>query len=215
MLTRARAAVLTLTALTLSACSAVHPGDAAVVAGESISMKSLNQTAAIYCTLTLRSAEAQGGAAPDNAELRRQAITSLVSVVIARRLAADAGVTPRPSDYELTGAQKDQIATAFPKGDLDQINAAIEDSQEISVISIALGADSTGQARTEANEAELAQAGRAQINAAYADNDVKFAPRFGLSSTTKQIASTGSISVAPADLAAPQPTDLPAAQRCS
>lgn len=186
-----------------------------MVDGQSISMKTLNKTAEVYCTLTLRTAQAQGGAAPDNAELRRQAITSLVSVVVASRLAADEGVTPRPSEYELTGAEQKQIAEAFPQGDLEQISSAIEDSQEIAVISIALGEKSTGQARTAANEAELARAGRAQITEAFSDSDVKFAPRFGLSSTSKQIAPTGSLSVAPADLGASEAAQLPAAQRCS
>lgn len=199
----------------MTACGSVHPGAAAVVDGKTISMKALNDTAEVYCTLTLSSAEAQGASVPDNADLRRQAVTSLVSTVVARRLAEDAGVTPRPSEYKLTADQQDQIAKAFPDGDVEQIGRAIEDSQEISAIAVALGEKSTGQLSTSTTEAQLAELGQNQIIGAFADNDVTFAPRFGLTGGSRQIAPTGSLSVPAADLGAAESDQLPAAQRCS
>jgi hypothetical protein len=212
-MTRARAAVLVLAGLTLAACGSIHPGDAAVVDGQSISMQQLNRTAEAYCTLTARSAAEQGASKPDNADIRRQAVTSLVSLVVARKLAIDEDVKVKPSSFELTGEQEDQIAKAFPSGDTAQISRAIEESQEISQIAVGLGEKSTGQTRTSTNEAQLAEAGQALIVKAFKDNDVRFAPRFGLSSTTKPVADTGSLSVAGSDLGDPE--QLPPAQRCS
>jgi hypothetical protein len=217
MLTRARAAVLALAGLTLAACGNIHPGAAAVVDDQTISMKTFNQAAKAYCELTLLTSQQQGATPPENAEVRRQTVTTLVSLVVARKLAEEQGVTPKPSAYELTGDQEDQIAEAFAKReDLDQINRLIEQSQELSAIAVALGEKSTGQALTAENEAQLGAAGQAEITKAFKDNDVEFAPRFGLSnSTAKTVADTGSLSVAPADLGADKPDQLPAAQRCT
>jgi hypothetical protein len=215
MLTRARAAVVVLAGLALAACGNVHPGAAAVVDGQTISMKTLDRTAQAYCELTLKSAEGQGATVPPSSDIRRQAVTSLVSLVVARGLAEEQGVTPKPSSYELSSSQKKNVAAAFPQSDLEQIYQAIEDNQELSLIAVALGEKATGVKRTAENEAQLAEAGQAQITKAYADNDVSFAPRFGLSGSSKAVADTGSLSVAPADLGADKPDKLPADQRCA
>ncbi|MEJ7633810.1 hypothetical protein [Aeromicrobium sp.] len=214
MLNRARTAALTLAALTLAGCTNIHPGDAAVVDGQSISMKTLNETAEVYCALTLSTAQEQGATVPGNADIRRQAVTSLVSLIVARKLAGEEGIAIKPSTYEVTTAQEQQIADAFPDEDTDQIVQAIEDNQEVSTIAIALGEQAVGQPRTQENEAQLAEAGQAEITKAFATNDVEFAPRFGLDGSTKQVAESGSLSVSPADPEA-NPDQLPAAQRCS
>lgn len=215
MLSRARAVLLVLAGLTLAACGTIHPGDAAVVDGQAISMETLDRTAKVYCTLTLRSAQEQGATAPDNADLRRQAVTSLVSLVVARKLADDNGVSPKPSTYEITTVQESQIAKAFPQGDLGAIKQAIEESQELSEIAVALGADSTGETRTADNEAQLAEAGQAEITQAFGVNDVKFSPRFGFTSSAKAAPGTGSLSVSSVELDDADAKQLPAAQRCS
>jgi len=216
MLTRARAAVLVLAGLTLAACGNVHPGAAAVVDDQTISMKTLDKTAEAYCTLTLASAKSQGATVPGNADVRRQTVTTLVSLVVARKLAKQEDVTPKPTEYELTTQQEDQISKAFPDDDADELKKLIEKGQELSAISVALGEKSTGQARTADNVSQLAAAGQAEITKAFKANDVEFSPRFGLSDTTaKTVADTGSLSVAPSDLGDDKPDALPKAQRCS
>ena len=214
-MTRARAAVLALAGLTLAACGNTHPGAAAVVDDETISMKTLDKTAEAYCTLTIASSE--GATAPQNADMRRQAVMTLVSLVVARKIADEEGITLKPSAYELTGQQEEQVATAFSKEkDIDEINKLIEQSQELSAISVALGEKVTGQQVTPENQAQIGAAGQAEITKAFKANDVEFAPRFGLSnSTAKTIAATGSLSVAPADLGEDKPNELPASQRCT
>jgi len=213
MWTRARAVALVLSGLTLAACGNIHPGDAAVVDGRSISMKSLDKTAKIYCKLTLLSAQQQGGTAPGNADIRRQAIGGMVTVVVARKVAAAKGVTPEPQTYELTPAQRDQVAKEFPST-ADEVTKAIEDSRETSQIATVLGELSTGATATSDNQAQLAQVGDEQIIKAFSTYHVHIAPRFGLSDKLNKVASTGSLSVPDTKVHKTADSELPAAQRC-
>jgi len=214
MLTRTRGIVLVLAGLSLAACSNVHPGSAAVVDGHSISMRTLDDAAVAYCTLTADAAGQQGVASVSNSAVRRQAIVGLVSLRVARDLAATEDLTIEPSAYELTASQRDQLTKAFPDSDIDDLAAAIEDSQEVSAIAVAVAEKQTKQQATVENEEQLAQAGQQAIVAAFADSDVRFAPRFGLSPSGRPRADTGSISVTPVDLEAPVDEELPRAQRC-
>lgn len=199
----------------LAACGSVHPGDAAVVDGESIPMKTLEKTAEAYCTLTLNSAKQQGVNAVSSTDIRRQAVTSLVSIVVARDLARSENLQIQPKSYALSEAQVDQIAKTFPKAEVGELKKAIEESQEVSAIAIALASKSTGQVPDESNQSALDDLGRKEIMKAFKANDVQFAPRFGLSPSGAERAATGSLSVAPVDLEAPTPEELPKTQRCS
>ena len=214
-MTRARAAVLVLAGLTLAACGSVHPGAAAVVDDQTISMKSVDKAAKALCTLSLVSSK--GATPPDNADIRRQAVSTLVSLIVARKVAKAEGIVPKPSDYELTNDQEGQVAKAFPnEKNLGEINKLIEQSQELSAISLALGQKITGQAPTADTENQIGAAGQAEITKAFKDNDVEFAPRFGLSNSgSDKPPTSGSLSVASADLGEDDPNQLPKAQRCT
>lgn len=215
MLTRARAAVLVVAALSLAACSNVHPGSAAVVGDESISMRTLDDTAEAYCALTADAARQQGVETVDNSKVRRQAIVGLVSVIVARDIAESEGLEIDPSSYELTADQRDQIAESFPASKVDELEKAIEESQEVAAIAIALGSKLTGEPATPETSTQLADVGQDAILTSFRSKDVKFAPRFGLDPGAEARADTGSISVTPVDLEAPTADDLPAALRCS
>lgn len=217
MLTRARAVVLAAAGLCLAACGNVHPGSAAVVDGTTISMKTLDRTAQAYCELTLNAAQQQGAAAQpiSNTDIRRQAVVALATSVVAEDLAEREDLRVRPSSWAVTDTMRAELAKAFPDADVDELAKAIEEDQKVSVIAIALAAKRTGQAPTEANQQQLLQIGRDEITQAFADEDVKFAPRFGLSPTGQVRSDTGSISVAPVDLEATPAEELPDTQRCS
>ncbi|MRJ76498.1 hypothetical protein GEV29_08125 [Aeromicrobium sp. SMF47] len=217
MLTRVRAVVLAVAGLSLAACGNVHPGSAAVVDGKTISMKTLDETAQAYCTLTLNAAQQQGGAvqAISNADIRRQAVVALATSVVAEDLAKREDLDVRPSAWEVTPSMRDQLAKAFPNANVDELARAIEEDNKVSVIAIALAAKRTGQAPSEANQQQLLQIGRDEITKAFASEDVKFAPRFGLSPSGQVRSDTGSISVAPVDLEATPAEELPDTQRCS
>jgi hypothetical protein len=215
MLTRTRGVVLAIAGLSLAACGTVHPGSAAVVDGRTISMDTLDRTAEAYCTLTASAAKQQGITTVSNSEVRRQAVVALVSLRVARDLAKQKGVTVPPTAYELTPAQRDELATSFPGSDVDELVKAVRDSREISAIAVGLAEKQTNQQATSENEAQFADLGQNAILAAFADSDVSFAPRFGLDSKGQQRAATGSVSVTPDDLDAPVDEELPASQRCS
>lgn len=215
MLTRTRGVVLALAGLSLAACSNVHPGAAAVVDGRSISMRTLDNTAQAYCTLTANVAKQQGITTVSNADVRRQAAVGLVSIAVARDLVEADGLTIDSSDYELTSDQRKQIADTFPDADQDELIKAVEDSQEVAAIAVAIAEKQTNQQATSENQEQFAQLGQSAILAAFRDRDVRFAPRFGLSPDGRPRADTGSISVTPVDVEAPVDEELPAAQRCS
>ncbi len=216
MLTRARAALIIAATLTLAGCGSIHPGDAAVVDDHAISMSTFDETARVYCKLTLLSAQEQGITSVSNSDVRRQTISDLVTIHVARDLAEEHGITPDKQAYELSGAQIQEIAEAFPEGDdAENIEFAIENSQEISAIAIALAEKSTGEVMSQENAVQLAEIGEAEIKAAFKDHDVEVSPRFGLSSTLKEIGPSGSLSVANVDFEAPTADELPADQRCA
>jgi hypothetical protein len=214
MWTRARAVAVVVAGLMLAACGNIHPGDAAVVDGRSISMKSFDKTAKVYCALTLVSARANGATAPGNADIRRQAISGLVTAVVARKVAAAKGVTPKPQTYQLTGAQRDQVAKEFPAS-ADDVVKTIEEAQATSEIAISLGEQETGKTRTADNAAQLAQIGQGAIVKAFPSYHVHFAPLFGLDNELKKVSSTGSLSVSDGNLDKSADDELPAAQRCA
>lgn len=217
MWARVRAATLGFAALTLAACGNIHPGDAAVVDGHSISMAKFDKTARVYCELELR-IQAQSGGQTElpNAEVRRNAIRNLVTVIVARDLAKLKGVTPDKQTYQRPEAELKDIAKVFPKGDdAKTIKTLFENDAEIAAIAIALAEQSSGVARTDENQDQLFSEGQAAIQKAFKDHDVKFSPRFGLSDTLKDLGPTGSLSVAEVNFEAPTENELPAAQRCA
>jgi hypothetical protein len=216
MLTRSRAAVLAVAALTLAACGNVHPGDAAVVDGRSISMQQLDDTTEVYCLDHLGQSSSQGAGEPvSNLDLRRAAAVGLVSIQVARRLAAEEDITVEPSAYEVPDGDRSNVAKAFPGVDVDTAIQVIEDSRENAAIAVALAAKLTGQQQTDENAAQLAQAGQAAIMESFRSHDVTFAPRLGLSPAGTTRAGTGTLSVSPVDVEVPAAADLPDTQRCS
>lgn len=216
MLTRSRAAVLAVAALTLAACGNVHPGDAAVVDGRSISMQQLDDATEVYCLDHLGQASSQGAGEPvSNLDLRRAAAVGLVSIQVARTLAAEEDITVEPSAYEVPDGDRSNVAKAFPGVDVDTAIQVIEDSRENVAIAVALAAKLTGQQQTDENAAQLAQAGQAAIMQSFRSHDVTFAPRLGLSPAGTPRAGTGTLSVSPVDVEAPAAADLPDTQRCS
>ena len=115
MWTRMRAAALIVAALTLASCGSIHPGDAAVVDGHSISMAKFDKTARVYCQLTLLSAKEQGVMSVPNSDVRRQTISDLVTIYVARDLAKEEGVTVDKKLYELRPTRSRRSAQRSPR----------------------------------------------------------------------------------------------------
>jgi hypothetical protein len=200
------------TALLLAGCgSSVHPGAAAVIGDTTISMGRLDDTATVYCKLALLSAPE--GTPISNADVRRQAVTDLVFGVIARDLAAERDIRVRPTSYELKPDQRQEIAAAFPRDEVDQVIDVIVDSQRTFAIAQLLGeqrVDDPG-----ADPAQVRTEGFALIQSEVARRDVRFDPRFGIGRDGIQEAPTGSLSVPVQASDAPDEKRLPATQQCS
>ena len=204
-----RLLVLAAVAVLLTGCGSVHPGAAAVVDGTEISMAEADDVASTYCTLSLLSA--QGGAPVPNADVRRQAVTDLVVGIVADDLAERAGVTPNPTSYEVTAAQREQIAESFSASELDNAVRTINASQRTFAIAEQLGARELGD--PSAGTQQKQERGFQLIQAELEKRDIEFDPRFGIDGTLQQVAPTGSLSVPASDDAEPQ--ELPATQQCA
>jgi hypothetical protein len=205
-----RVLVVTATALLVAGCGSVHPGAAAVVGDTSISMARADDVATVYCQLTLLSAGQ--GTPVGNADVRRQAVTDLVVGVVAREMADDANLTPNPSSYEITPAQRKDIAKEFPANQLDLVVDTLNDAQRTYAIADLLGARKIDDPDAEAEQ--LRDQGLQLIQAEVARRDVRFDPRFGIGRDGTAKAPTGSLSV---EVKAPDPDQkgLPATQQCT
>jgi hypothetical protein len=198
--------------LLLAGCgSSVHPGAAAVIGDTTISMGRLDDTARVYCRLALLSAPQ--GTPISNADVRRQAVTDLVFGVVARDLATEKGIRPRPTTYELKPDQRKEVAAAFPNDDVDEVVDVIVDSQRTFAIAQLLGEQRVDN--PDATPAQVRTEGFALIQSELARRDVRFDPRFGIGRDGLQKAPTGSLSV-PAKQSGPSDEKgLPATQRCT
>jgi hypothetical protein len=211
------AASAALAALLLTGCSAsTSPGAAAVVDGTTISMDQADETAEVYCQVSLFSSAQTGGATTiDNADVRRQAVSELVSAVVAQDVAEREDLRIPRSAYVFTREQRAQVAQALPDLDLDEVVRVLEDGQRTYAIAERLGEAATGQQVTEQNAAQVQEAGRAVLADAVRRADVSIDPRFGLGSDGRQVATSGSLSVASSADAQERALSAPATQRCS
>jgi hypothetical protein len=204
-----RTLVAAAVALLLAGCGSVHPGAAAVVGDTSIPMSRADDVASVYCRLALLSS------GPDtpvpNADVRRQAVTDLVVGVVAREMAQEAKVTPNPSSYEITPAQRKDIAKSFPDDQIDLVVETINDALRTYAIAELLGAKKISDPDAEAEQ--LRNRGLVLIQAEIARRDVRFDPRFGIARNGRQSAPTGSLSV-PVKAPADDQKGLPATQQC-
>jgi len=197
--------------LLLAGCGSVHPGAAAVVDGTEVSMSRADDVAAVYCQLSLLSAP-EGTPVP-NADVRRQAVSDLVVAIVADGMAAEAGIEPNPSSYELSPTQRDELARSFSGAELDRVVEAINDSQRTFAIAEELGAREIDD--PDAETQQLQEAGLQLIQSEVEQRDVEFDPRYGIDDDLKPVAVSGSLSV---PVEAPGPTDpkgLPATQQCA
>ncbi len=199
-------------ALLLAGCgTAVHPGAAAVVGGTTISMDRANATAEVYCRLAVLSSPE--GTPIGNADVRRQAVTDLVFGVVARELAREQEIEPRPSTYEMGDDQEKALAEAFDAGAIESAIETIEYAQRTYAIAQLLGEERVRD--PEADPAQVRTEGFALIQSELARREVRFDPRFGIGRDGLQNTPTGSLSVPVKERPAAEEEELPATQRCS
>lgn len=201
--------VLSATALLISGCGPVHPGAAAVVDGQRVSMQQVDDTASAYCTYVLSSAQSQGDI--DNAQIRQRSVMLLVQGEVADAVADRADLEVKVPD--LAAADLAQIDEVFGR-DADDVLTLIRRDQRTSQIAIALGRE----AGATGGDEQLFNAGAQALEQALGEADVSIDPRFGLSNENQPLSETvvsGSLSVPSGDLDATTAEDRPAALTCS
>ncbi|MET1060442.1 MAG: hypothetical protein ABWX84_12640 [Nocardioides sp.] len=224
-----RYAVAALSVAALAAVSGcgsdVHPGQAAVVEGQRISMSDADSFSDDFCEL-YRPILKQQDSALAMSTIRALALDVLVRDEVVHQYAEDRGWTP-PASYHKAVRGIDQQAEQFqiPAADLDTFRKVREAEEYANWVYAKAGQEKVG----ETGDAQAALAEGRTILTAYADDaDITLDPRFGTVSAEGQyLPSTGGLSVPVTTLAKggstpadPQSGDtsyvdsLPANQKC-
>lgn len=192
----------------LSACGSVHPGAAAVVNGERITMQEADSIAPLYCLVQL--AGQQESAVFDNAQIRREALSSLIFIEVADQLAAEKNLTVKVSDD--LGAPAEAFREALDPEFRDDFDSLMEQNLRFGAIAIALG---RSVAPDVADENELLNIGMGEIGKALGESDIDIDPRFGINAMGEQIADSGSLSAMTVNLDRSTADTRAAATLCS
>jgi hypothetical protein len=195
----------------LAGCGSVHPGAAAVVDDDVVPMGDVDDTAQVYCSLTLL--QGTQGQPPSNADIRREAVRDLVIGVVARRLAKQQDVEVSPSTYQVTPAQRQQLAQKFSADELGSVIKTIEHTQQTYAIVQALGKRAKDVPATD-DEAAIQDAGLKVVQAEMKRHDISYDPRFGLKPDGAQKSDLTPLSVSPNTLDDTM-KGLPAMQQCA
>ena len=200
---------MSVAALALAGCSAIHPGAAVVVGDQTVSMSALDERATALCQIQL--ATQQQVQPLDNGVVRQNAAAMLATQRVAtaemerQHLAVDDQLAELPAD---TAAQVDQV---FGKN-AAAVKELLTDQQMLYAQLIAIGSEVTGQLPNADILEQLAQTGQQKVMAAFASYDVEFAPRLGLESDGNPTGGYGSLSVAPPNI---DKLEAPAPGGCS
>jgi len=196
---------LLVAAFALAACGSIHPGAAAVVDGDTISMRTLDRTADAMCVVQART---QQQTQPiDNAQVKRDAAVLLVLEKASAATVRDEGIAVDPKLAAVPGDAEASIRKAFG-AHADDVLALVKDQQRVYAELIAIGSDSTGQTPNADILDPLARAGQQIVAARYDDLDVSFAPRLGLSKKGAATGGVGSLSVSADDLGQASPSPV-------
>lgn len=179
-------------AITLISGCSIHPGAAAVIDGERISIDTVDEAAEAHCNRSL----AEGAEPLSTVDARRQAIAGIIQVQLAKKLADEAGLELDPAEAKVAPEVRDQIAETFDAADVSGIEKVQERANETRAILTELGEDKTGDESQDAVEV-----GEKILQEAVNDSDISIDPRFGLQldEQDEQMGLTGSLSVAQGD----------------
>ena len=208
-MSKSRVVVFGVAALLLAACGPVHPGSAAVVDGDRISMQQVDDYAESYCLISLLNAAQSGTTAIDNSMIRRQAVSDLVVASVADSIAAEENY--KVAIPEMPAEDLAQITELFGS-DAEAVLALIERNQRISAIATEVAKDAGVKVE---DETALPQAGFELLTQAAAKADVSIDPRFGLDDDVQPVAETGSLSVSSLLLDGVSAEELPKPLQCT
>jgi len=216
--------------LLLSGCGSslgIHPGSAAVIGDETVSMSKIDSTSTLFCTVYVEQAESsqqqQSGPLPMGS-FRSFTAASLAKRLLGEQLAAQYGVQPA-SGYQQAVTQYQQALASSPS---DEREAAIEVAGAdayLQNVQVAIGQQLTGNFGQSNADLKAALArGKVATQDWLDDHEASIDPVFGISVddgafTAQREQTSYPLSTFASQGAQPQPDSdfvsaLPAAQRC-
>lgn len=189
--------------------TAFHPGVAAEVGDESITVRTVDQIAADYCSAIVDQLAGNNQVLPQR-YIRGGVAAQLTLVSAAEQLAAQYGVEPG-QQYDQKVAEL-QAAVATLSEDEQEAVLAIESSGTyISGVLQAIGVQELGaEGGSAPSGEEAAAAGRKVFDAWLAENDVEIDPQFGVEIEDGQVVNTDtSVSVAVGEAATKGQAETP------
>lgn len=221
------AALALLLAGGLSGCGVAgtdfHPGVAAQVGDESITVSHVDSVASNYCSAITSQLQSNNQVLPLS-YLRSGVLGRLTLVAAAKQLAADRGVSAGQA-YDQKVAQLQGAVAALPQDQQDAVIAIESSADYISGVEAAVGKQELkAQGTTKASTADATAAGQKAFSDWLADQSISIDPQFGLKIEKDQTVPTDtSVSYALSDTAksgaatSPDQTyaaSLPASNRC-
>lgn len=216
--------------LVLSGCGSslgIHPGSAAVIGDETLSMSKIDTTSTLFCTVYVEQAQSsqqqQSGPLPMGS-FRSFAAASLSKRLLGEQLADQYDVTPAPG-YQQAVSQYEQALASSPA---DERDAAIEVAGAdayLENVQVAIGQKLTGNTgQTNADLKAALERGKVATQDWLNDHDAFIDPVFGIavddgafspqpdqtSYPLSSLASQGAQTPPDSDFV----SSLPAAQRC-
>lgn len=221
---RASAAAV-LAGLLLSACSA-HPGSAAVVGSDRISIGEVDDVASALCSA--QSSGSAGGQQQDLASraARQGALDVLISAELSRQFGKSQGVEPDQEQVSQALAANEQNINGLPASQRAVFRDTLQKFAEGQLMLVEIGRRSLARngAKNITDEQALSEGTRLRNAWVRKNVDVSVDPRYGEFAKGSLVAKSGSLSVPVSQRAAdgnsPDPSAgwvsaLPASQKCS
>jgi hypothetical protein len=188
--TRGRAlVVVALAGVLLSGCGSslgIHPGSAAIVGGQSLSMGRIDDTATLYCrayvTNSQQSQQSQGQSGPiPMGSFRSYVASSLTKRLLGRELADQYAVTPA-SGYQTAVSQYQQALASMPADQRDAVIQVAGADAYLQNVQVAIGQQLTGNEGQSNDDVKAAlQRGEVATQDWLNDHDASIDPVFGIS----------------------------------
>ncbi|NUR06883.1 MAG: hypothetical protein HOQ22_05495 [Nocardioidaceae bacterium] len=209
-------------ALFLTACSN-HPGSAATVGDESISVTTVDDVASALCAV-----QSGGGSSQQLASrgARQGALDVLISSDLSRQYGEAEGVVPDQEQVDAALSANEQNIKALPAEHRAIFRDTLRNYAEGQLMLIDIGRQTlTAQGKANATDQQAVAQGTKLRNAWAAKNlDVSVDPRYGEFANGALVSKSGSLSVAQSERAtdgdSPDPSagwvsELPASQKCA
>jgi hypothetical protein len=221
-----KGSVLTLAAAFLMSACATHPGSAAVVGSESISVNEVDEVAHALCAAQGASQDGQAPQELASRAARQGALGVLINSSLSRQFGASKGVQPDQEQVSAALSGNEQSIATLPADRREIFRQTVREYAEGQLMLIDIGRQAlTGQGQRNVTEQQAVSEGTKLRNAwAAKAADVSVDPRFGAYEKNSLLATSGSLSVAESknatDGGSPDPSQgwvaaLPASQKCS